>query len=305
MKFSKQKGQALLVVVLVMVVSLTVGLSVASRSVTNLRITTEEENSQRAFSAAEAGVEEALKSSETGFIIGGDGVGARPVKDFATNNATIKEAKIEAISGDEFILNNGNAIAKDDGTDVWLVDHNTDGTLNLSSGWQLLLGDAKVTIYWGSDGDVCTADARNTMAALEIIVLSGSQATPVTKRYAVDPCTGIPNRRGTNSFAAEGATGSFLVKEKTFRYRTTIDIQNTSKGISVRLIPVYANTIIGVKGCNFNVDPGSSSCNPFPVQGRQIESTGVSGSTARKITFFQGYPKLPAEFYQYIIFSSE
>src|SRR3990167_6486206 len=55
-------GQGLLVIVVIMVVGLTVGLAVASRSITNIRTSTEEENSQRAFSAAEAGIEKVLKT---------------------------------------------------------------------------------------------------------------------------------------------------------------------------------------------------------------------------------------------------
>jgi len=55
-----QSGQALLIVILVMVIALTVGLSVAVRTTTNIRTASEDENSQRAFSAAEAGVSKRL-----------------------------------------------------------------------------------------------------------------------------------------------------------------------------------------------------------------------------------------------------
>ena len=47
-----EKGQTLLIVVLVMVISLTVGLSVVSKTITNLRTTTEEADSAKALSAA-------------------------------------------------------------------------------------------------------------------------------------------------------------------------------------------------------------------------------------------------------------
>lgn len=57
----KNSGQVTLLVLLVMVVLLTVGLAVVSRSVTDIRISKETEESARAFSAAEAGIEEALK----------------------------------------------------------------------------------------------------------------------------------------------------------------------------------------------------------------------------------------------------
>lgn len=60
LKFKKQPGQILVLVLLVIVVSLAVGLAVASRNLTNLRTSTQAEQSQRAFTAAEGGVEETL-----------------------------------------------------------------------------------------------------------------------------------------------------------------------------------------------------------------------------------------------------
>ena len=49
--FKDQKGQALLIIVLVMVVALTVGLSLVSRTITNIRNTREQASSQKALSA--------------------------------------------------------------------------------------------------------------------------------------------------------------------------------------------------------------------------------------------------------------
>ena len=57
-----KSGQILILVLLVIVVVLAVGLSVASRNITNLRTATQSEQSQRAFSAAEGGVEKVLSS---------------------------------------------------------------------------------------------------------------------------------------------------------------------------------------------------------------------------------------------------
>ena len=50
-----KQGQILILVLLVVVVILAIGLSVASRNITNLRTSTQTENSQKAFSAAEGG----------------------------------------------------------------------------------------------------------------------------------------------------------------------------------------------------------------------------------------------------------
>lgn len=66
MRFKKEKlfkaGQAALMVVLVMAVALGFGISIISQSTTDIRMTEQEQEAARAFNAAEAGIEEALKS---------------------------------------------------------------------------------------------------------------------------------------------------------------------------------------------------------------------------------------------------
>jgi|SRR3989338_1929565 len=67
----KKKGQVLVLVLLVVVVALAVGLSVASRNLTNLRTTTQTEQSQRAFNAAEGGIEDVLSRISDPSIVSG------------------------------------------------------------------------------------------------------------------------------------------------------------------------------------------------------------------------------------------
>lgn len=57
-----KSGQILILVLLIVVVALAVGLSVASRNITNLRTATQTDQSQRAFTAAEGGVESVLSN---------------------------------------------------------------------------------------------------------------------------------------------------------------------------------------------------------------------------------------------------
>ena len=61
----KKSGQILILILLIVVVALAVGLSVASRNITNLRTSTQAEHSQRALSAAEGGVEDTLSKLST------------------------------------------------------------------------------------------------------------------------------------------------------------------------------------------------------------------------------------------------
>ena len=58
---SNQSGQALLIIVLVMFVGLTISLSLLFRTTTDIKLSRQFEESSRAFSAAEAGIEEGLR----------------------------------------------------------------------------------------------------------------------------------------------------------------------------------------------------------------------------------------------------
>ena len=265
-----EKGQALLIVVLVMVVSATVGLSLASRTVTTLRTSTEEENSQRAFSAAEAGVERALQT--------GSGIAQQSPIDNSTT--VIKEVSVQAVSGTEFLVNGGSLIPQNDATDIWLSDIGTSyDNPTYANPWTGI-----ISIHWGTLVDACSIDVNvNTMAAIQLTVIAGSRTAPVARRSGFDPCAA---RRSSNQFYAP-EIGGYSVSSRTFAYKAEILVPS---GFIVRVTPLYANASIGVRGDA-----------PLPSQGRRIESVGESGETQRKIQVFDAPPLIPSEFFPYIL----
>lgn len=267
-KFSyrDERGQVLLIVVLIMVVSLTVGLSVSLRSITNVRSSTEEEQSQRALSAAEAGIEQALSSNQQ-------------IQDLRIGeNSIVKSVQITPLSGSELILNNGNIIERDDGEDVWLVPHTASDVPDYAS-----LVDRTLEIHWGDSSGACNN------AAVEIITLYDDPVNPKTKREVFDPC-GARGDAVANPNPFPTPSSGTIIQGRSFSYKASITI---TKGIILRVVPLFKNTYVGAR-----VTSGVA----LPSQGRKIDSTGESGDTQRKITFFRGYPKLPAELFQYILF---
>lgn len=264
-----EKGQALLIVVLVMTIALTIGLSIATRTITDIRTTTEQESSQRAFTAAEAGIEKALleSSGSTGAF---------------DNNASY-QTTVTDIIGVDLLLNNGNQILKDDTADVWLSTYP-----GYTSPWT-----GTLTVYWGRSSDTCTTnEATNTRAALEILVVTGTKSNPTLTHYPVDPCS---SRASGNRFEAISAGGG-TVAGKQFAFRKTITV---SSGLLMRIIPLYSSTIIGVRGCNAS----GTGCRTFPAQGKLITSVGTSDTTQRKIEGIQENPKLPLQIFPFILFS--
>lgn len=90
-----RKGQVLALILLVMSTILVIGLTVASRSVTSLKISNQTERSQRAFSAAEAGIEEALR-------VGGVNAGNIPTLIVNGINVTVTSDPIKQLKLNAF-----------------------------------------------------------------------------------------------------------------------------------------------------------------------------------------------------------
>lgn len=267
-----QKGQVLLIVVLIMVIALTVGLSLVSRSVINLKNTNEEASSQKAFQAAEAGVEIGLQKARTAQDIT---IGQKTL----TGGASIKQVTIHPFAGSSIILNNGNPIAQDEGVDVWLTNYpDYSGTPFRGT----------LSIYWGSKTGCLDA-------AMEAIIIQGTSATDpnaTIDRYGFDPC-GIDSidktqSRTSNNHLSPAYVGG-VINNQQFNFSASVAINN---GLTVRLIPLYANTPIAIVGYDQNNQPFA-----LPPQGRLITSTGDFGTTERQVSFFQGFPLLPSEFY--------
>src|SRR3989344_8166868 len=62
----RQAGQVILILILVMTVALAIGISVIQRSLSDISTSSKVEQSSRAFSAAEAGIEKALRGDSSG-----------------------------------------------------------------------------------------------------------------------------------------------------------------------------------------------------------------------------------------------
>jgi Tfp pilus assembly protein PilX len=264
---NNESGQILLIVILASVISLTVGLAAVSRSITNTRISTEEANSQKALAAAEAGVEEQINKVRLATDVN--------IQDAAQdlNNNSNFLASAQAIQGNVFEVNAGEVVSQDDGADIWLSNHtdfSSPQTTNL-------------IIWWTTAGGNCETEH----AAIEVAVIEGGSITdPRMNRHAFDACD---SRRASNNFSddASGSRPAGIPAE----YNRRTAVIPVSGGFIARVIPLYAGAKIAVQ-----------STASLPPQGYEIESTGESGSTVRKVTVFQGFPKVPIEFFPYNLF---
>ena len=277
LSINNQSGQALLIVVLVMVVALTVGLSIASKSITSFRTSTDTASSQKALSAAEAGIEQTLRS---GTAISN-----------SISQGTTYSTDVTTVGGKTFLLNGGNPVLQSSGIDLWLTSYFSDSTQLYQPPYYPSSGS--FTVYWGSASDVCSEDpASNTMAAVEVVVIAGTKTFPVISRYAFDPCS---ERQAKNHFASPTGGENETTFTRKFYYQAKIDVGDGGVagggGLIARVVPLYTSAIMGINGTN-----------DFPPQGKVITSVGKSGTTERRVNVFQGYPELPAEYYLYNLF---
>lgn len=266
----RQKGQILLIVVLAAVVSLTVGLSAVSRTITNTRVTTEEANSQKALSAAEAGVEEVVNNSSL-LVAGGL---SKPLSNNSSFNATA-----DPIDGSEILINDGNEILKDDGADIWFSTYPDFGDLPGGSRWS-----GTLSVLWDNN-DGCTVSGNQMVnPAIEIVIIQGANRNnPNMTRTIYDTCGRINNSNFSNLSAA-GRT----VSGRVFNNGANVVVTN---GFIARIVPLYANAKMGARGSV-----------GLPSQGYVIDSVGTSGNTKRTVRVFRGFPRIPIEYFPYNIF---
>ncbi len=213
---ASRQGQMLLVVVLTMIVALTVGLSVVSRTITNLRISRQSEESQRAFQAAEAGIEKTIESGSPSSID-------------LSNNAKYT-TNIDNPSGNSFVLNGSEIVEQDVGMDIWLSDYPDYSN-------RICQSSCTVSINFNTSEQSCSAGAENnTQAGIEVVLLSGIVSNPTLNKYLFDPCSG---RTTGASNVGSGTT----IDGVTFIHSVSIPVTN---GIIARVIPIYNSVKIGL-----------------------------------------------------------
>lgn len=129
---NREKGQAALVILLLMAIASTIGLVMSRNVTTDLQMTKIQEESTRAFSAAEAGIEAELYNWRTGGTIAPSLEGA----DITTVTESWGENQTSLATQ---VVKDGSFAV------IWLTDHNEDGTFNTTT---RLFTDNSVNLCW-------------------------------------------------------------------------------------------------------------------------------------------------------------
>ena len=267
-----QIGQALLIVLLSMSVVLTIVLSILARSTLDIGVSTRSEESVRAFSAAEAGIEQALVAGALSGDIG--------------TNATF-EANVTSFSSGvrEFTL--PSSLYSGESSTVWFVSHDANGDLSCSGPENPCFAGNQIQVCWGKEGTSAGTDLTPAIE-VSIIYLASPEdySTAQIAREAVDPNA---TRRSSNLFSADDGV-SCVVNGQNFAFKKTIDLTSLSNLQLARISLLY-NTDTG-----HSVSVIGSVGSLFPAQGLVINSSGVSGSSTRRVEVIRGFRELPAVF---------
>lgn len=272
----RDTGQVVLLLVLITVVGLTIGLSLISRTVTDIRMTSQVEQSSRAFSAAEAGIENALQTAvEQGPTVSVNLPGAQ-----ANYSVNTVGGSTDVYS---FSLTGAYALQT-----LWLTAHSDTNALIETPGSSYGV-DKMIEVCWGSD------PFKNPAILLTLLYKDTS-----TNAYKIAKIVFDSIDRGNNFYLAD-TVGNYC--NGNYRFRKQLIANNLPPdgfGIStsntvllyLRIQPLYEDTAIAVK-------PEIA----LPIQGKLVTSVGQTDTgVVRKIQAFQGYPVLPV-LLDYTLFS--
>ena len=213
----RQSGQIVLVALLIGLVVLTMGLGVASRSITDIKLSRQEEESSRAFNVAEAGIEKFLKETDLAGLV-----------DRYTEIVKVGETDIARVVD----------VEAQEALSVTLQPNET-LTVDLSE-----IGFVgSLVINWidtATEDPGCNGEgADNSSASIEVMVYREEEGNYSVKREGYNSCSDLNNDNGFDTTADVGGGG--------FKSAVTIaDLDNNDKLVRVRVL--YTKATVSVQG---------------------------------------------------------
>ncbi|MBI2314649.1 pilus assembly PilX N-terminal domain-containing protein [Candidatus Daviesbacteria bacterium] len=289
---NNQKGQVILILILVMIVALAIGLSVIQRSLSDVSTATKLEQSSRAFSAAEAGIENKL-SGGTGTInfadngsiaevLGGDKIPCVPGSTDCLQGSVVRQAPFEY-----------SLLAKEEVIHVWFANY-------------ALTSNPPPAVYTKDTLDVYWGNSATDQAALELTLVYYDGTKYKSRKWYLDQTARTP----ANNFDTNASCGGFTIGSNIYQCMYTIGGTNSGIADPDGLLPsglmlLRARLLYNATSQPFAVQAVGNcglDCS-IPPQARTLIATGTAGATQRKIKLFQ-IDKVVPPFFDYAIFSA-
>lgn len=282
MNMNNEKGQIILTLILVMTVALAIGLSVVQKSLIDVSTSTKVEQSSRAFSAAEAGIEKALGGDTSGVNFSDIGSKTTAVSDTGLIPCIPGAAQCAKAAGSRQDPLEYPPLAKEDIVQVWLADYQSD-----TNPPRIGYSQPTLDVYWGS--------SSTDRAALELTLIYHNGTQYVSRKWYLDQIVRSP----VNNFEQVTTCSGYTLGSNSYQCKKTID--SLPSGLMLLRARLLYNTIsqpLAVQA----VGTCGQDCS-IPPQARNITSTGVAGETQRKVQLFQVNKVVPP-YFDYAIFSA-
>lgn len=273
--FKSENGQTVLVILLVMSVILTIGLSAASRSVTDIKISQQSQEAARAFWAAQAGLEEAMKGNVS--------IGKSEEKEVGGVKYWVDKKGMVGAEGFVF----PDKVNAEESVTLWLLPHNeTTGEINFLAGGY----NGNINLYWGDPESSTISDQT---PAIEATLVYGEGSLYKMQKFTFDPNTG---RNPLSHFEAANS-GEFTLNGQTFSFSSgEINLSDYSNPylLQLRLHYNVRPQILGVKAAG------------LPEQGYCYDSSGevAESGITRRLNQCRLWQILPQVF-DNVVFSGE
>jgi hypothetical protein len=294
-----QKGQVVMILLLVMVVSLAIGLSIVGHSITDISTSSRTESSARALSAAEAGIEKALISSQQS--------GSLSLGTSLSNNSAATAVWNNLLPVANTALNYP-PFGKESFAQFWLADPS-------GSSIQSFYTQGNFNLYFGTPKNYTGDEDNQPSVEVHVVIKNNPGVGNVdyySKKYYFDSYSGSNNSRVNSTFTkcngdANGISISVNdgTKQEKFYCRVTVPptgtylAQNNDYPVLVRVRILYSNYSHPVA-----LQPtGSGSGSSLPPQASIYTSTGTSGNTQRELQLFKQRLVVPYLF-DYVLFSA-
>lgn len=318
--FASQRGQVILILLLTMLVALSIGLVVTQRSITDVATSTQTDQANRAFSAAEAGIEEVIQRGT---------YGSQNITNLGNASAQVEAYKLPA--GNEAL--EYPPIGKDVVAQVWFANLDKNGTDGAPEAYY---NGPAIEVYFGNKGmidkglkDVDTfSDSSNTSqnyveykpaVSLTFVNKTSPAVGPAAYSSYKVYLDSYNSRKNSNNFQiatcrSSGYKISTTSGESTFYCMMRFDIKKDESGgaptcnsasqcvpILVRIRVLYAT-----EPQKIAINPVISACTNtpcLPPQASRYVSTGQAGRSQKTIEVFR-VKKVVPPWFDFSIFSA-
>jgi Tfp pilus assembly protein PilX len=212
-----QRGQVALIILLIMVVVLTIGISIASRTVMDVSLSRQEDQSGRVYQGAESGVESALSQDLTNDSLYTNDAFSGSLSNLTNLDVDYTVSRQKTL---ETQLDQGSSVAVD-----------LTGVVN---GNQL-------QIQWGQGRDCSNSDPSQNVPSILINVLNNTAGTITQRTFGYAACT------YTDGYTTSGTTAG-----SNGYYRSVTMTMQTGDSI-LRITPMYNDAPIQVSGVGWTL----------------------------------------------------